>query len=76
MGDDRGGAFAAAVPGGVLLSVGDPAGDLGADAAAKAIEAAVEKTVGDGIRTGDIKSAGSTVVDTTGMGDAILKVLG
>jgi 3-isopropylmalate dehydrogenase len=46
------------------------------DAAAKAIEAAVEKTVGDGIRTGDIKSAGSTVVDTTGMGDAILKVLG
>ena len=44
--------------------------------AAKAIEAAVEKTVGDGIRTGDIKSAGSTIVNTVGMGDAILKALG
>jgi 3-isopropylmalate dehydrogenase len=42
------------------------------DAAAKAIEAAVEKTVASGIRTGDIKSPGCTVVDTKGMGDAIL----
>jgi 3-isopropylmalate dehydrogenase len=42
------------------------------DDAAKAIEAAVEKTVASGIRTGDIKSADSTIVDTKGMGDAIL----
>lgn len=45
------------------------------EAAAKAIEAAVEKTVSDGIRTGDIKSAGCTIVNTVGMGDAILKAL-
>ena len=45
---------------------------FGRDDAAKAIEAAVEKTVASGIRTGDIKSAGSTVVNTKGMGDAIL----
>jgi 3-isopropylmalate dehydrogenase len=42
------------------------------DDAAKAIETAVEKTVASGIRTGDIKSADSTIVDTKGMGDAIL----
>jgi 3-isopropylmalate dehydrogenase len=42
------------------------------EAAARAIEAAVEKTVAGDIRTGDIKAAGSTVVDTKGMGDAIL----
>ncbi len=45
------------------------------EAAAKAIEDAVEKTVSAGIRTGDIKSPGSTVVNTAGMGDAILKAL-
>ncbi len=45
---------------------------FGRDDAAKAIEAAVEKTVTSGIRTGDIQSAGCTVVDTKGMGDAIL----
>jgi 3-isopropylmalate dehydrogenase len=46
------------------------------EAAAKAIEDAIEKTVSDGIRTGDIKSPGSTIVNTAGMGDAILKALG
>jgi len=45
------------------------------EAAAKAIELAVEKTLEQNIRTGDIKSPGSTVVGTTGMGDAILKNL-
>jgi 3-isopropylmalate dehydrogenase len=45
------------------------------EAAAKAIEAAVEKTLEQNIRTGDIKSAGSTIVNTAGMGDAILKNL-
>lgn len=48
---------------------------FGEEAAAKAIEAAVEKTVAANIRTGDIKSEGSTIVDTAGMGDAILKNL-
>jgi 3-isopropylmalate dehydrogenase len=45
------------------------------EAAAKAIEAAVEKTVSEGTRTGDIQSAGCTIVNTAGMGDAILKNL-
>lgn len=45
---------------------------FGLDEAAKAIENAVEKTVAAGIRTGDIKSAGCTIVNTKGMGDAIL----
>jgi 3-isopropylmalate dehydrogenase len=45
---------------------------FGRDDAAKAIEAAVEKTVASGIRTGDIQSAGCTIVNTKGMGDAIL----
>ncbi|HEX2613370.1 MAG TPA: 3-isopropylmalate dehydrogenase [Fibrobacteria bacterium] len=45
---------------------------FGLDEAAKAIEAAVEKTVSSGIRTGDIKSPGCTIVNTQGMGDAIL----
>jgi 3-isopropylmalate dehydrogenase len=48
---------------------------FGEEEAAKAIEAAVEKTVSEGIRTGDIKSPGATIVDTAGMGDAILKNL-
>jgi len=45
---------------------------FGRDDAAKAIEAAVEKTVASGIRTGDIMSAGATKVNTREMGDAIL----
>lgn len=45
---------------------------FGRDDIAKAIEAAVEKTVAAGIRTGDIKSPGCTIVNTQGMGDAIL----
>jgi 3-isopropylmalate dehydrogenase len=49
---------------------------FGNDEAAKAIEAAVERTVAGGIRTGDIKSLGCTIVDTKGMGDAILANLG
>jgi 3-isopropylmalate dehydrogenase len=48
---------------------------FGLEDAAKSIEAAVEKTVSEGIRTGDIKSPGSTIVNTAGMGDAILKNL-
>ncbi len=42
------------------------------DDAAKAIEAAVEKTVESGVRTGDIASKGDAVVGTAAMGDAIL----
>jgi 3-isopropylmalate dehydrogenase len=45
---------------------------FGLEAAAKSIEVAVEKTVASGIRTGDIKSPGCTIVNTKGMGDAIL----
>jgi 3-isopropylmalate dehydrogenase len=49
---------------------------LGLEDAEKAVVAAVEKTVGDGTRTGDIRSPGCTIVDTKGMGDAILANLG
>jgi 3-isopropylmalate dehydrogenase len=48
---------------------------FGLEDAAKAIEAAVEQTVASGIRTGDIKAEGCTIVNTKGMGDAILAKL-
>ncbi len=48
---------------------------FGLEEAAKSIENAVEKTVSEGTRTGDIMSAGCTKVNTAGMGDAILKNL-
>jgi 3-isopropylmalate dehydrogenase len=48
---------------------------FGEEAAARAIEAAVEKTIAGGYRTGDIMSHGMTLVNTVGMGDAILKAL-
>ncbi len=48
--------------------------DLGE--AADAVEAAVDKALAEGIRTGDIWSEGMTKVNTVGMGDAILKALG
>jgi 3-isopropylmalate dehydrogenase len=44
--------------------------------AAKAIEAACEKVIAQGFRTGDIYQEGCTKVGTTGMGDAIIKALG
>nr|WP_303733234.1 isocitrate/isopropylmalate family dehydrogenase [Fibrobacter succinogenes] len=43
--------------------------------AAKAIEAACEKVIAQGYRTGDIYQEGCTKVGTTGMGDAIIKAL-
>jgi 3-isopropylmalate dehydrogenase len=43
--------------------------------AAAAIEAAVAQAIEQGVRTGDIASAGTKTVGTTGMGDAILKHL-
>jgi isocitrate/isopropylmalate dehydrogenase len=42
------------------------------DEAANAIEAAVEKTISSGIRTGDIASGGISPVSTSEMGDAIV----
>jgi 3-isopropylmalate dehydrogenase len=42
------------------------------DAAAEAIEKAVEKTIDAGFRTGDIMSEGCKQVNTQGMGDAII----
>jgi 3-isopropylmalate dehydrogenase len=49
---------------------------FGRDDAAKAIEAAVERALEAGVRTGDIASKGEAVVGTAGMGDVILKHLG
>jgi 3-isopropylmalate dehydrogenase len=47
--------------------------DMGA--AADAVEAAVDKTLAAGIRTGDIWTEGATRVGTDGMGGAVLKAL-
>ena len=39
------------------------------------LEAAVDRVLGSGIRTGDIMSEGSTLTSCTGMGDAVLAEL-
>jgi 3-isopropylmalate dehydrogenase len=46
---------------------------LGLGEEAAAIEAAVDGVLDDGIRTGDIASAGAEVVGTTVMGDEVAK---
>lgn len=45
------------------------------EAAAKAIESAVEKVISQGFRTGEIWTEGCTKVGTTAMGDAIIAAL-
>ncbi len=49
---------------------------LNQEAAAKRIEAAVQKVLTQGLRTPDIWSEGTTKVGTAQMGDAVLKALG
>ena len=49
---------------------------LNQEAAAKRIEAAVQKVLAQGLRTADIWSAGTTKVGTAQMGDAVVKALG
>jgi 3-isopropylmalate dehydrogenase len=49
---------------------------LNQEAAAQRIEAAVQKVLQQGLRTGDIYSEGTTKVNTVQMGDAVLKALG
>ncbi|KAF1020037.1 MAG: 3-isopropylmalate dehydrogenase [Paracidovorax wautersii] len=49
---------------------------LGEEAAAARIEAAVQAVLAQGLRTGDIYSAGTTKVGTAQMGDAVVKALG
>jgi 3-isopropylmalate dehydrogenase len=44
--------------------------------AAQRIEAAVQKVLAQGLRTGDIWSEGTTRVGTAQMGDAVVKALG
>jgi 3-isopropylmalate dehydrogenase len=46
------------------------------EAAAKAIEDAVGRVLDQGLRTGDIMSAGMTKVGTKEMGEAVVKALG
>ena len=48
---------------------------LNQEAAAQRIEAAVQKVLAQGLRTGDIYSAGTTKVSTREMGDAVVKAL-
>ena len=45
------------------------------EAAAQRIEAAVQKVLAQGLRTGDIWSEGTTKVGTAQMGDAVVKAL-
>ena len=49
---------------------------LNQEAAAQRIESAVQKVLAQGLRTGDIYSAGTTKVSTREMGDAVVKALG
>jgi 3-isopropylmalate dehydrogenase len=49
---------------------------LNQEAAAQRIEVAVQKVLAQGLRTGDIFSAGTTQVSTREMGDAVVKALG
>lgn len=49
---------------------------LNQEAAAQRIEAAVQKVLQQGLRTGDIYSEGTTKVSTVQMGDAVVKALG
>lgn len=49
---------------------------LGLDAEATAVEAAVNRVLTDGLRTGDIARPGETAVDTVTMGDAIAAAIG
>ncbi|ART49048.1 3-isopropylmalate dehydrogenase [Acidovorax carolinensis] len=49
---------------------------LNQEAAAQRIEAAVQKVLAQGLRTGDIYSEGTTKVGTAQMGDAVVKALG
>ena len=48
---------------------------LGAGTLADRIEAAVSRTLSDGVRTGDVMAAGCTQVGTAGMGAAVLERL-
>ena len=48
---------------------------LNHEAAAQRIEAAVQKVLQLGLRTGDIYSEGTTKVNTVQMGDAVVKAL-
>jgi 3-isopropylmalate dehydrogenase len=48
---------------------------LNQEAAAQRIEAAVQKVLAQGLRTGDIWSEGTTKVGTAQMGDAVVKAL-
>jgi 3-isopropylmalate dehydrogenase len=49
---------------------------LNQEEAAQRIEAAVQKVLAQGLRTGDIWSEGTTKVGTAQMGDAVVKALG
>jgi 3-isopropylmalate dehydrogenase len=49
---------------------------LNQEEAAQRIEAAVQKVLAQGLRTGDIYSEGTTKVSTREMGDAVVKALG
>ena len=52
---------------------------LGLEAEARAVEAAVDAVLADGFRTGDLRrgagAPGDKLVDTAGMGDAIVAAI-
>jgi 3-isopropylmalate dehydrogenase len=46
------------------------------DAEAAIVDGAIRQVLKDGLRTGDIKQPGCTLVDTVTMGDAVVKRIG
>ncbi|KAM0831163.1 hypothetical protein ACQ4PT_065737 [Festuca glaucescens] len=69
-GQDKANPIATILSGAMLLKYG-----LGAENAAKRIETAVEQTLDNGFRTGDIYSPGTTLVGCKRMGMEVLKAL-
>ncbi|MNM80851.1 3-isopropylmalate dehydrogenase [compost metagenome] len=49
---------------------------LNREAQADRVEAAVKNVLAQGLRTADIHEAGTTLVGTEAMGDAVVKALG
>ena len=70
-GQDKANPLAMVLSAAMLLRVG-----LKQEAAAAALEAAVDQVLNEGLRTGDLMAAGCTLVGCQAMGSALLRALG
>lgn len=70
-GQDKANPLAMVLSAAMLLRVG-----LKQEAAAAALEAAVDQVLNEGLRTGDLMAAGCTLVGCQAMGSALLRTLG